>query len=468
MALCPVLFEDYLQCPVCRDVFRDPVLLMCSHSFCRLCLEQFWQHTESPTCPLCRTKSSVNCPPCNLALKNLCDAVVQETNQPASSGAEILCALHNKKLTHYCLEDKQPVCMECQSLKIHHKHCFQLLDEVAGDLKLDMKRKLALLKERLKLFRNAKRACVQTEHYIKCQAHYTESLIREEFEKIHQFFWDEESARVSAVREEEKQKVCAAVMKLTQLDRDILVLSDKVTTIEQGIGANNISFLQNHETTLKRTESEENDPEINSASLIDVAKHLGNLRFRVWEKMLSIIKYSPVILDPNTAHPCLHLTDNLTRMELHNSSQELIVNPLRFTDYSSALGSKGFDSGRHCWDVEVGNNSAWAVGVISETAHKRKEISKQGLWYIGYYKGKYGQGLSDEMLTPINLKEKLQRVRVLLDWDEGCVSFFNPVNDTHVHTFLHTFTERVYPYFCNACHDKAIRIVPVELSFIEE
>ncbi|KAG7333411.1 hypothetical protein KOW79_003546 [Hemibagrus wyckioides] len=355
------------------------------------------------------------------------------------------------------------------SAEIHNKHCFKLLDEVAVDLKLDLKRKLVKLKERLKLFQNAKQTCVQTEQYIKCQAHYTEALIRKEFEKIHQFLWDEEAARVSALREEEKQRVHAAVVKITQMNRDILVLCEKAAGIEEEIDANNISFLQNYKETVKRTAWEMKDPEISSASLIDVAKHLGNLEFGVWEKMLSIIKYTPVILDPNTAHPCLHLTDNLTTMELRNSITELQENTLRFGDYSSVLGSQGFDSGKHCWDIDVGSSSAWAVGVISESAYKNKEIlAKQGLWHIGYYKGKYGQGTSDEMLTPINLKEKLQRIRVLLNWDEGCVSFFNPINDTHVHTFVHKFTERIYPYFCNACPEEALRIVPLGLAITEE
>ncbi|TSK38331.1 Tripartite motif-containing protein 35 [Bagarius yarrelli] len=468
MASWLALFEDYLQCPVCHDVFRDPVLLTCSHSFCKLCLEQSWENTDTRKCPLCRRSSSGNQLCCNRVLKNLCEAFEQESDRRASAEAEILCMLHNKKLTHYCLENKQPVCVECQSSEIHNKHCFKLLDEVAMDLKLDLKDKLAPLKERLKLFKNAKHTCVQTEQYIKCQTHYTECLIRHEFEKIHQFLWDEEAASVAALREEEERRVHSVTMKITEMNKNICVLSDKVSVVEEEIKANNVLFLQNHEETVKRTECEMKNPENSSVSLIDVAHHLGNLKFRVWEKMLSIINYTPVILDPNTAHPCLHLTDNLTRIEVQTSSSEVPLNPLIFSEYSSVLGSEGYDSGKHCWEIQVGNSSAWAVGVISESAYKHKEIlSKKGLWHIGYYKGKYGHGLSDEVLIPIKLKEKLQRVQVLLDLDGGCVSFLNPVNETHVYTFVHTFTERVYPYFCNACPEEALRIIPVELSVKE-
>ncbi|KAL1279640.1 hypothetical protein QQF64_026313, partial [Cirrhinus molitorella] len=39
---------------------------------------------------------------------------------------------------------------------------------------------------------------------------------------------------------------------------------------------------------------------------------LGNLPFRVWKKMQDIVQNTPVILDPNTAHPCLLLSDDLT------------------------------------------------------------------------------------------------------------------------------------------------------------
>uniref|UniRef100_A0A671QLE1 RING-type domain-containing protein n=1 Tax=Sinocyclocheilus anshuiensis TaxID=1608454 RepID=A0A671QLE1_9TELE len=32
-----------LSCPVCCEIFKDPVLLSCSHSFCQECLQQFWR-----------------------------------------------------------------------------------------------------------------------------------------------------------------------------------------------------------------------------------------------------------------------------------------------------------------------------------------------------------------------------------------------------------------------------------------
>ncbi|XP_051958848.1 E3 ubiquitin-protein ligase TRIM35-like [Xyrauchen texanus] len=50
-----------------------------------------------------------------------------------------------------------------------------------------------------------------------------------------------------------------------------------------------------------------------SGALIDLTKHIGCLKFRVWEKMQNVtVTYTPGILDPNTEDVCISLSKDLT------------------------------------------------------------------------------------------------------------------------------------------------------------
>uniref|UniRef100_A0A3Q2QUI6 RING-type domain-containing protein n=1 Tax=Fundulus heteroclitus TaxID=8078 RepID=A0A3Q2QUI6_FUNHE len=55
--------KEYLCCPVCQDIFRDPVLLSCSHSFCKKCLKTWWREKPLQECPICKTISFTKHPP---------------------------------------------------------------------------------------------------------------------------------------------------------------------------------------------------------------------------------------------------------------------------------------------------------------------------------------------------------------------------------------------------------------------
>uniref|UniRef100_A0A8C5DZX6 Zinc-binding protein A33-like n=1 Tax=Gouania willdenowi TaxID=441366 RepID=A0A8C5DZX6_GOUWI len=45
-----------LTCPVCLELFRDPVILECGHHFCQVCIIQCWEAKadELSSCPKCR------------------------------------------------------------------------------------------------------------------------------------------------------------------------------------------------------------------------------------------------------------------------------------------------------------------------------------------------------------------------------------------------------------------------------
>ncbi|KAJ8357787.1 hypothetical protein SKAU_G00205810 [Synaphobranchus kaupii] len=253
------LLEEELSCPVCTDIFRDPVVLSCSHSFCKACLQQCWEEKGSRECPVCRRRSSMDYPPPNLCLRNTCEAFLKERSQRAKAGSDVLCSLHSEKLKLFCLVDQIPVCFVCQTSEKHENHKLRPVQEAAHTYKEKLRTALAPLQEKIKAFNEVKVICDQTAEHIKSQAQHIERQIKMEFEKLQQFLKDEEAARISALREEEEQK--SQMMK-------------SYTDVE------------------KRAQCTLADPEKVSGALIDVAKHLGNLKYRVWEKMLGTVQYN--------------------------------------------------------------------------------------------------------------------------------------------------------------------------------
>ncbi|XP_030648363.1 zinc-binding protein A33-like isoform X3 [Chanos chanos] len=456
------LSEEDVYCPVCCDIFRDPVVLSCSHSVCKVCLQKFWNNKGSKECPICRRRSSRDVPLHNLVLRNLCESFLQERSQRTSAGSEEFCSLHSEKLKLFCLDDKQPVCLVCRDSKKHSNHKFYTIDEVAIDNREELKTALKPLQDKLKIFEKVKLTCDQTAEYIKTQAKHTERQIKEEFEKLHQFLRDEEAARIAVLREEEEQKSHMMKEKIEEMSREISHLSDTIRAIEEEIKSEDIPFLKNFEATKKRAQCTLQDPQMLSGALIHVAKHLGNLRFRVWEKMQEIVQYTPVILDPNTAFPQLILSEDLTSVRFSDEKQQLPDNPERFSPCVFVLGSEGFNSGTHYWDVDVENNALWYVGVATESNQRKGTGVHGGIWRVGYSSGRYWSYFQGQFGTPLTFNKKLQRIRVQLDWDKGKVSFSDPLTNTHIHTFTHTFSQRIFPLFCNVCKLSPLRILPLQ------
>uniref|UniRef100_A0A672KS01 B30.2/SPRY domain-containing protein n=1 Tax=Sinocyclocheilus grahami TaxID=75366 RepID=A0A672KS01_SINGR len=167
---------------------------------------------------------------------------------------------------------------------------------------------------------------------------------------------------------------------------------------------------------------------------------------------VNCVSSAPVILDPNTANPHLVVSDDLTSVKWTGNKQLLPDNPERFDWYPCVLGSEGFNSGTHCWDVEVKESQYWSIGVTAALNQRKGwDFFKSDVCCVYY----------NQKVLPefgFSVKQNLERVRVDLDYDRGTVSFSDPVTNAHLHTFTTTFTDTVLPFFW--CRSDSLTILP--------
>ncbi|ROL50355.1 Tripartite motif-containing protein 35 [Anabarilius grahami] len=263
---------DDFSCPVCCDIFRDPVVLSCSHSFCKECLQQFWRSNKE--CPVCRRRSSRDDPPNNLVLKNLCDSFLKERNERRSSGSEEICSLHSEKLKLFCLEDKQPVCLVCRDSQKHDNHTFRPISEAVSSHKEELNTALKSLQEKLNNNEKIKREFEKIVQHIESQAEHTEHQIKQQFEKLHQFLREEEEATITALREEEEQKKQMMKEKLEEMNRHISALSHTIKDMEEMMKDNDICFLKIMWSTLEKRVTELTIPWEERMTAAHERKHL--------------------------------------------------------------------------------------------------------------------------------------------------------------------------------------------------
>uniref|UniRef100_A0A8C4YA54 Zinc finger protein RFP-like n=1 Tax=Gopherus evgoodei TaxID=1825980 RepID=A0A8C4YA54_9SAUR len=414
--------QEEATCPVCLEYFTEPVTLDCGHNFCRACIAQCWEGSDTAaSCPQCtETVQQRNLRP-NRQLANVIEIAKQLSLQAAKgTGGDGVCGKHQEALKLFCEEDQTPICVICRESRAHRTHTVVPIQEAAQEHKAHLK---TLREEREKLLGLKKQT--QTER----------QKIVSEFQQLRQFLEEQERLLLAQLEKLDEEIVRIQNENVSKLSEQISHLSELISEMEGKCQKPASEFLQVRLNEKHRGEKGKfQQPEEISPELEEQVSDFSQ-KMIVLLETLEKFKVN-VTLDPDTAHPKLLLSDDRKSVSLGGTQQNLPNNPERFDYWSCVLGCERFTSGRHCWEVEVRDQGGWAVGVARESVRRKGQISHSpegGIWAVGRWLGQFQALTSPETLLP--LSRVPSRTRVCLDCDRGQVTFIDAGDEAPIFTF---------------------------------
>ncbi|XP_078497874.1 E3 ubiquitin-protein ligase TRIM39-like [Lissotriton helveticus] len=444
--------QEEATCSICLEYFSDPVMIDCGHNFCRSCITQSWEGRDGNfPCPQCREISSGKNLRPNRLVGNMVEMLKQLHLPPVKPPEENLCEKHNQAQLLFCAEDQRMICLVCRESKEHKTHSASPVEEAAEEHKVKFQEWLLVLKKQEGYFLESKLKEEEQYKSMRNKLRTEKNKIQSEFEKLRQLLKENEQILHRRLEEMEKKITLIENANITKLSNQITSLKALITEIEKKCEAPSWELLKDVRSTLSRC---------------------NNVKIQSPEMVVKSYKVM-VTLDPDTAHPRLVLSEGRRRVKETDTAQTLPDTPQRFTYiYPCVLGSEGFTSGRHYWEVQpLQEGRGWEVGVAAESVNRKGAITwspEGGVWAVeGWGKGQYTALTSPRTL--LSPREAPLKLGVYLDYEGGRLSLYNADSMELLYTFPQApFTERLFPIFgeerncgwCESCRELQTLILP--------
>ncbi|TDG99580.1 hypothetical protein EPR50_G00195650 [Perca flavescens] len=498
--------EDNLQCPICLNVFSDPVTTPCGHNFCKTCLSQHWDKSDLCSCPMCNKRfhmrpeistnmvmekisvqikkrkvetpesavapGQVKCDVCAdmkyKALKSClgcltsyCEAHLEphlrvpslmrhKLIDPLENLQERMCEKHEKILEFFCRDEQVCICLLCRETDHKYHETVSIEEEGA-----QRRENIESMKAKIKL------------------------MIDDRFEKIKEFTDSSEMSREKTNKEvDDSDTLFNTLMNHVQVAHTKLKSNiDKKIQKSQEKDKVMIEELQEEIAQLQRKNCEleelsQSDDHLHllqtlqALSTISDAKDWSKIRVypdlcvqtlrramtHLVQTFLSELKTLTdtecVTFDPATAGCCLVVSEYGKKLKYYKTASPSSSDDTERFDCPMVLGTKGFTSGRHYWEVQVGLRTDWDVGVAKETVNRTRVTLKieNGFFAIGKRSSEYQVHCTP--YTVLHLCPRPTLLGVYVDYMEGRVSFYDVERKMHIYSFTgESFTEKLFPYF---------------------
>lgn len=494
-----------LTCPICLQLFSEPVSLPCGHIFCLACLQTMGEGLDQHSCPECQAEFHG----AEALLKNVKMCSIMDTYKATAEKVKSITSTPNfgpktvKSTDGHVADDSdtkfhQEITTADGSVKENSrgegKGGFRIgtgsskhpaaLDPKQGKTKMEMdepKFKMASQVTELSLKLELAEDVLKKEKEQEAEVSTMNGQLRERASKL--LVQMKESLQVYSTQvmqliEEElgpgeasmRSRVSQA-SELTEQLRQAMLRAESLLTEEDETAYNEeLQTLQPHivELLAKPVGKEEDHIESKVSPVrafprleimsTDLREKFGGIQ----RSLRNTLNPSEVTFDPETAHPNLILSEDLKTVTFSVTKQPYPSSPQRFTSFFQVLSTQSFFEGDHSWEVEL-EGSPWIIGVCYGGNLARSGLtsaleSSQSSWCLMWFNNLL-TAFEQSHSVPLKRTTVSRRLEIRLSFKTHRLSFYNvsPVSGkTHVYTFKINLTEPVHlAYRMMSGHPKA-------------
>lgn len=422
----------------------------CGHTFCRLCLPPPSQMGAQPSgrvllCALCEEKE-----PSETLLVPV----------PLGPLGETYCEEHGEKIYFFCENDAEFLCVFCREGPSHQAHVVGFLDEAIQPYRDRLRSRLEALSTERDEIDNMKSREAQKLQVLLTQIESKKQQVEAAFERLQQELGKQQHLLLARLTELERQIWKERDEYLSKLSEEVARLGAQVEELEEKCQQPASELLQDVRVNQSRCEMKTFvSPEAISPDLVKKIRDLHRKILTLPEMMRvfseNLVHHletesEVVTLDPQTASRSLVLSEDRKSVRYTRQKQNLPDSPLRFEGLPVVLGSPGFSSGRHRWQVEVqlGDGGGCTVGVVGEEVRRKGEqglSAEEGVWAVVLSHQQCWASTSPG--TDLPLSDIPRHVGVALDYEAGRVALLDADTQAPIFTFTASFSGKVFPFF---------------------
>lgn len=440
-------FTDDLICSVCHGLFQEPVLLTCGHSFCRVCVSGASEGQSRGICPICRTEFSKGK---FTPIKTLANLVARMKEGSPGTGGKDQCKVHQEKLKLFCVDDGVAICVVCRDTIGHANHKFLPIQDAVVMYKKQLAESVAPLTSTLKKLQDQEKSQENAIAKHKNSASEIKSGILATFGNLYQTLKVEEQHTLAKITTEKNASLKETEQQLSKVKEDWLKIQKAMNAAQIRLCEQDpLLFLTGIKSCLETCAEEQKRvpaPQVSGSPFQSVP--CGPLEYILWKQVMSAVFPAPSLLtlDPFSANQSLMVSEDQT--SVRHRGRDPPGNPNRYNKAPGVLGFEGFCSGVHYWIVDTKGASVWSLGVAEDTRRwtRKTQLPPSSGIFALHRCGDTFVALENQ---PKNLPmaAKACKIGVLLEYQEGHVSFYNAEDLSLLYTIHFQSSAIIYPFF---------------------